>query len=241
MGVKYVLFDLDGTLLPMDQEVFIKSYFGKLAKKLVSYGYDTEEVITHTWNGARRMVKNDGRATNAEVFWEYFTSVYGAERISKDMPVFDEFYRVDFDLVKADCGFNPEAAATVRAIRDMGLKVFLATNPIIPATATEHRIRWAGLEPSDFEIYTTFENCCYAKPNPKYYLELLDKIGAKPEECLMVGNDVDEDMMTRELGMKVFLLTDCLINKNNKDISQYPKGSFCDLLKYIDSEILQVK
>lgn len=28
-----ILFDLDGTLLPMDQEVFIKHYFGGITKK----------------------------------------------------------------------------------------------------------------------------------------------------------------------------------------------------------------
>ena len=234
MSIKYVLFDLDGTLLPMDQEVFIKSYFGKLAKKLVPYGYNPEEVISHTWTGAKAMVKNDGRATNKEVFWEYFTSIYGEERTQKDMPVFDEFYRVDFDSVKEDCGFNPEAAPAVRAIRDMGFKVILATNPIIPAAATEHRIRWTGLEPSDFEFFTAYENSSYAKPNLDYYREILSKIDAKPEECLMVGNDVDEDMVpTEKLGMKVFLLTDCLINKNGQDISSYPQGDFEALKKYL--------
>ena len=34
MNIKAVLFDLDGTLLPMDQDIFVKSYFGLLAKKL---------------------------------------------------------------------------------------------------------------------------------------------------------------------------------------------------------------
>ena len=55
------------------------------------------------------------------------------------------------------------------------------------------------------------------------------------DECLMVGNDVGEDMITETLGMKVFLLTDCLINKENKDISLFPNGSFDELMKYIDT------
>lgn len=49
----------------------------------------------------------------------------------------------------------------------------------------------------------------------------------------MVGNDVSEDMITEKLGMKVFLLTDCLINKNEKDISAYPHGSFPELKDYL--------
>ena len=61
----------------------------------------------------------------------------------------------------------------------------------------------------------------------------MSKLGVCPEECLMVGNDVDEDMCVECLGMKVFLITDNLINKNNKDINAYPNGSFDDLAEYI--------
>ena len=50
---------------------------------------------------------------------------------------------------------------------------------------------------------------------------------------LMVGNDVAEDMIAEQLGMKLFLLTDCLINKNNADISRYPHGSFDELFNFI--------
>ena len=51
----------------------------------------------------------------------------------------------------------------------------------------------------------------------------------------MVGNDVGEDMIAGILGMKVFLLTDCLINQAGADISVYPNGSFPELLHYIRS------
>ena len=57
------------------------------------------------------------------------------------------------------------------------------------------------------------------------------------EECLMVGNDVTEDMVAKTLGMKVFLLTDCLINKNGKNIDDYPNGSFEQLTDFIKNLI----
>ena len=112
----------------------------------------------------------------------------------------------------------------------------LATNPIFPAVATESRIRWVGLEPEDFEIYTTYENIGYCKPNPEYYREILRRMDVKPEECLMVGNDVTEDMVAETIGMDVFLLTDCLINKEEKDISQYKQGSFAELVEFLGLE-----
>ncbi len=227
-----ILFDLDGTLLPMDQDVFVRAYFGELAKKVAPYGYEAKKLFETLWGGVSAMVRNNGSCTNEEAFWAYFTKVYG-EAALKDKPIFDEFYRVEFQKAAASCGFSPESKKIVEELKKAGCRVILATNPLFPATATESRIRWAGLDPSDFEYYTTYENSHYCKPNPTYYSELLQKTGCQPGDCLMVGNDVSEDMVAETLGMSVFLLTDCLINKEEKDISVYPHGGFEELREYL--------
>lgn len=234
MSIKVVLFDLDGTLLPMDQEIFAGSYFKMLAGKLAPKGYDPQKLIKDIWAGTAAMVKNTGEVTNEEAFWKKFAEIYG-EQVRDDEPLFDEFYHNEFQQVQSVCGYNPKAAEAVKYIKEKGFRVALATNPIFPSVATESRARWAGLEVSDFELYTTYENSSYCKPNPEYYREILCKLNVKAEECLMVGNDVTEDMITETMGMKVFLLTDCLINKEDKDISVYPNGGFEELMRYIDN------
>ena len=115
--------------------------------------------------------------------------------------------------------------------------MILATNPIFPHVSTKNRAIWAGVSVDDFEYVTTYETCSYCKPNLKYYEDILNKQGLHPENCLMVGNDVTEDMVVEKLGMKVFLLTDCIINKEEKDISDYPQGSFDELKEYISTLI----
>ena len=232
MSIQVIMFDLDGTLLPMDQEVFVKAYFGGLAAKLAPRGYEPKQLINSIWAGTKAMVKNNGAKTNAAVFWDAFSAIYG-EQVRQDEPHFEEFYRTDFQKAKEVCGFDPKAAQTVHALKAAGYRIVLATNPIFPAIATESRIRWAGLEPEDFELYTTYENIGFCKPNPAYYQEIMARLGVKPEECLMVGNDVAEDMVAGTLGAKVFLLTDCLINSKDADISAYPQGSFDELMQYI--------
>lgn len=234
MAIKAVLFDLDGTLLPMDQEAFTKRYFKLLAMKLAPLGYDPKQLIDCIWAGTAAMVKNDGSCKNEEAFWKKFAQLLG-EHVRKDEPVFADFYRNEFSGAKDACGFNARAAEAVSVVKSKGLRAVLATNPLFPAVATENRTRWAGLQPEDFELYTTYENSCFCKPNPKYYMEIVQKLGLAPEECLMVGNDVSEDMIAASLGMKVFLLTDCLINRENRDISEYPNGSFDRLIEYIES------
>lgn len=229
-----VFFDLDGTLLPMDQDVFLNAYMGGLASKMAPYGYEPKLLVKSIWSGTGAMVMNDGMQRNDQVFWKAFSAIYGRDT-RVDEPVFEDFYQNEFQNVSNVCGFDARAAETVRRIREMGLKVVLATNPLFPAIATHSRVKWAGLKPDDFEYITTYENSFHCKPNPDYYREILDKLGLTPEECLMVGNDVSEDMVAQTLGMKVFLLTDCIINKENKDISQYSHGSFLELMDYIRS------
>lgn len=234
MGIKAVLFDLDGTLLPMDQDTFVKAYFGGLCKRMAPLGYAPDKLVDAIWRGTAAMVGNTGEKRNEEVFWDTFAALLG-EGIRGDEGELDAFYRENFPSVRTSCGYDARAKTVIEAVKAKGLRCVLATNPIFPAVATECRIGWAGLAPDDFELYTTYENSCHCKPNLAYYRAILSTLDLSPEECAMVGNDVGEDMIAQTLGMRVFLLTDCLINKHGADIARYPHGSFDELLAFINA------
>lgn len=232
MSVKAVLFDLDGTLLPMDQDIFVKTYFKGLAARLAPIGYDPQKLIGAIWQGTEAMIRNDGSRSNEEAFWECFSKLYGEDK-REDEPYFEDFYRDGFQKVREVCGFDENSKKTIDMLKENGVRLVLATNPIFPAIATESRIKWAGLSPDDFELYTTYENIGYCKPNPEYYKEILSRIGLNAEQCVMVGNDVSDDMVAEKLGMKTFLLTDNLINKENVDIAIYSHGGFIELYTFL--------
>lgn len=233
--LKLVFFDLDGTLLPMEQERFLDAYFGLLAKKCEPFGYDPKRLIDAIWHGTKAMVANDGATTNEAVFWNTFAGIFG-ERVYRDETIFDDFYMHDFEKVRDSVGYNPKAAGAVHAAKSRGLRVALATNPVFPTVATEARIRWAGLAPTDFECYTTYENIGFCKPNPAYYQELCRRLNVLPQECLMVGNDTEEDMVAADIGMDVFLLTDCVINRSGRPLADFPHGGFDELIRRLSSE-----
>lgn len=234
MKLSTVFFDLDGTLLPMDQNAFVRCYFGYLFKKMAPHGYQAKQLEAAIWKGTAAMVANDGSQINEAVFWKVFSELCGEDSL-QDKPLFDEFYREEFQFARESCGFAPQAAETVRRVKALGLDAVLATNPIFPSVATESRVRWAGLQPQDFRWITTYECASFCKPNPKYYEEILSKLHLQPEECLMVGNDVAEDMVAGTLGMRVFLLTDCLLNTAGLPTESYPQGSFEQLWAYLDT------
>ena len=233
MKIDMVLFDLDGTLLPMDNDEFTRGYFKLLAKKVAACGYEADTLVDSIWTGVAAMVKNDGARSNEEAFWDKFESIYGP-KVYDDKPVFDEFYAVDFKQARCFCGFNPKAAEAVALVRELGLRTAMATNPLFPSVATETRIGWAGLNRQDFELVTTYENSRFCKPNPEYYREMASGLGVECCNCLIVGNDAGEDMLAaQQAGMSAFLLTDCLINRHNLDISAVPHGGFEELAAYL--------
>ena len=229
-----IFFDLDGTLLPMDQNTFLHAYLGSLARKMAPYGYEPQTLVESIWKSTGAMVMNNGTSRNDEIFWQTFSEIHQRDT-RVDEPVFEDFYRCEFQNVRNACGFNPRAHETIATLKEMGFRLVLATNPLFPAIATHSRTKWSGLQPDNFEHITTYENSYHCKPNPDYYREILDKLNLQASECLMVGNDVSEDMVAAKVGMHVFLLTDCLINKSQEDISQYPHGSFPELLEFIRS------
>ncbi|MGI6005257.1 MAG: HAD family hydrolase [Christensenellales bacterium] len=228
-----ILFDLDGTLLPMDQDHFIGAYMGEVTKRFASSREEGERLVKALWKGIDAMLNNDGRAYNSEVFWDTFAGILGQEIREKEGE-FDDFYAGEFERARAVCGENPLARACIDELRQKGYMLVCATNPVFPAVATKTRMAWVGLAYEDFVYVTDYANSRYCKPSPGYYLELLDVIGKTPQECLLVGNSLKEDMPAAALGMDTYLITDCLIDGDGS-INDHKNGSFEDFVRYARS------
>lgn len=226
-----VLFDLDGTLLPMDYDGFLKGYLGLLSQNVAHLGYDAKELVGAMWQGVYAMVKNDGAKTNCDMFWQCFAGTFG-EKVYNDIPIFDKFYTNEFHKAKAFTSENPLAKEAVRLVRAAADKVILATNPIFPTEAVESRLSWIGLSYADFDFVTDYSNSGFCKPNPKYYLDIAEKMDVDPAKCLMVGNNTEEDIVAgAAAGMDTYLITDCLICE--KEMPECKSGSFDEFLEFI--------
>ena len=231
-----VLFDLDGTLLPMDQEGFVKTYLGLLAQYMEEYGFEPKHLMQIMGEGIRAMVTNDGSRTNEEAFWQVFRSAYG-DRSEAAREILEQFYASEFIKARVTCGFAPEAAELIRCLKEKGIRVVLATNPLFPRTATMQRIRWAGLNHEDFELVTTYEQERFCKPNPAYYRSILKRLQLDPKRCVMVGNDAVEDVAAEKAGIEVFVLTGCLLNEDALAGKNHPQGGFDALNEYLNTKM----
>ena len=229
--MKNVLFDLDGTLLPMDVDVFTKKYIGSIVEFMYKHNRDGQLIAKAVYAGVVAMGTNTGTMTNEDAFWNAFKKESGIEK--KDIEDdFMEYYETVFDSV--DAGVQSEnMIESIKVLKEKGYKLYLATNPLFPSIATQKRIKWAGLNIEDFEIVTTYEDSHYCKPNTAYYQEVIDRCKLDIKECMMVGNDVKEDGIVETMGIPVYLVNDYLLNKYNLDINVSHYGSSSDFLAFV--------
>lgn len=232
MKTTTILFDLDGTLLPMDLDLFVDKYFKALTRTFADR-VEPEVFIKSLYASTKEMLNNsEGRKTNEQVFMaDFFHRVPLQQETS--MPEFEDFYRDEFPKLKDELGMNLEgwrAKELMDALFGAGYNVVIATNPIFPLMAIEERLRWVGLGEYPFKLVTSYEIMHYCKPNPNYFKEICERIKVDPRECVMVGNDMEEDLPASLLGMKTFIVDHFVIDRKTGQFTPDGRGSFDDLI-----------
>ena len=234
MKYQAILFDMDGTLVPMDTDAFTKGYFKLLFRKLSRHGLDGAQFAKNMWAGVSAMVGNDGAATNEDRFWQVFCQLTGVDKDTINADCL-EFYGNEFQQARQFTGENPLAAEAVRLAREKAGKVILATNPMFPMVGQQTRMGWVGLKPSDFDLVTAYEYERFCKPNPMYYTSICQRMGLNPAQCLMIGNDENEDMYAgTQAGLNCWLVTDWMIPCQAHPWNG-PKGSFEETVQMLRS------
>lgn len=235
MTVNTILFDLDGTLLEMQTEPFVKSYLVEVGRH-VGDKYDTEKLLALIWDATKAMIMNqEPDKTNEQVFIEHFTE-HGEWDREEIWPLFDSFYRDVFPTLSHLTYPSPWAKQIIAAAKEQGFRVAVATNPVFPRDAIHHRLAWIGMSPDDFELVTVYEESHFTKPNPGYYKEICQKLGVEPTDCVMVGNHMQEDMVASKLGMKTFLVTNWMEDRGEPQYLVDQRGSLEELFTSISEK-----
>lgn len=227
--IKAILFDLDGTLLEINLDLFISNYL-KLLAQSVAHIISPKKFIAKILKASKAVEENDGHSTNIEVYIDAFFPIEGNSREEIE-PYFDKFYEKDFSKLCQYTRRKPEARAVIQTAFDKGYVVVIATNPLLPLTAIEQRLEWAGVVDFPYRLITTIENSRATKSltNLHYYEQILKTIGYPAESCLMIGDEA-KDMIAGQLGMQTFLILNSNTELNQNKIEPTYKGELIDLL-----------
>jgi FMN phosphatase YigB (HAD superfamily) len=148
----------------------------------------------------------DPRHTLQEVFESSFYEKMGILK-EELVEVLEDFYDHIFPTLAAHTTQREDAVALIEWALSCGFRVAIATDPFFPRKATLHRIRWAGLDPERLELISTFEHFHFSKTHPAYYAEVLGRLGWPEGPVLMVGNDVNRDLIpAHRLGLATYFI-----------------------------------
>lgn len=226
-----VLFDLDGTLLPINGEAFEAIYFKGLSSYFLDK-YEPKEFIKLIWTATKVMVLDTSSKTNEEAFMDALQALVN-EDITWMQERFNQFYLNEFDQIKIAVTPNPSIQKAVKLLKEKGYRLIIATNPMFPKIAIEKRIEWTGCDRNDFEYVTSFEKNHYCKPQLKFYEEVLSDLDLDASQCLMVGNDINEDMIVSKLNMSTYLITNHVIQDSIVPDSVNYSGNYDDFYQFV--------
>lgn len=207
--MRAILFDLDGTLLDLDLGGFLKRYFVALdeVSAPLAEALPPGVFMANLHRAVGRMMEPHPGETNEQAFYRELLETTGVD-LREHWPVYERFYREVFPTLAGTSGPAAGARTVVTTALDLGLKIAIATNPIFPRAAVQHRLAWAGLADLEFDAITTYEDMIACKPHADYYRQTAAMLGVAPSECLMVGDDRALDMPAADIGMQTFYVGD---------------------------------
>jgi len=199
-----LLLDLDDTLLDTKLESFVPAYFQALAKHLAVH-VPPDVMLPALLAGLKRMNENDDpRLTLQEVFEAEFYERLGVPRGALVAPL-EQFYEQVFPALRDRTSERAEAKPFVDWATSKGTRLAIATDPLFPRQATYERLCWAGFEPEQFELVSTFEDFHFSKSQPAYYAEMLGRMGWPEGPVVMAGDDEERDISSAaRLGLSTF-------------------------------------
>jgi len=211
-----LLFDLDETLLDTNLTAFVQTYFQKLAAHLAPH-VPPETLLKYLMLGTRQMMASeDPSHTLREVFDGNFYPHFDVDRESI-APVIEDFYDNVFPTIREVTKPIPGVVEFIEWAFGAGHRVVIATSPYFPRKATYHRLRWAGLPPEKypFALISTYDDFHFTKPHVAYFAEVLARLGWPDEPILMVGNDVEQDLIPAStLGLATYHAVDVTPSAN---------------------------
>lgn len=221
-----LLFDLDGTLVNL-QRRGLELRFMLRAFRRFSPAIPPWRFRRAFWQAANRLQVHGTDRTNYQVFLETLGTYARVDLAALDRLV-REFLTHDFGHFSDRFAPIPGARETLELARRLDYRVVLATNPVWPLDAVQTRLRAGGLANFSFDFISHSEVMTCCKPDPRYYRELLDRLGVSGEECLMIGNDPRKDLPAKDANIRTFL-----IGTHRPDPRMDASGTLADLRTWI--------
>jgi FMN phosphatase YigB (HAD superfamily) len=239
MELKAILFDLDNTLLKYHggSDLFLEKVLASLFNYIAQF-VSQEKLAPALEKAWEKLDVNDGaKITNAEIYFQSLSDDLGLEP-SELKNIFENYYFEVFADLATLTTPMPGARSAVEWAFNHGLQVVIATGIHALKSVHEQRLEWAGVPSSEYEygLITSMSNMHASKPYVAYYKEILDYIGKEPNNCVMIGDMWEDDIVpATSIGIYGYWFTESDV-KPPQDIEfLIGYGDLGDFLEYLRS------
>ena len=181
--IKYVIFDFGGVLVVEGLRSARRLYKEKTSIDIEKIWY-TE--IRPVWKALEK-----GEIAEGD-FWKALNQL-----VKLRDPKFDvnEFKKIVFENQK----YNPEVVSLIQELKAKGYVTALLTNNV-----KEWIEEWDRKDPLNqyFDVIVSSHEIKEIKPEPRIYQITLERLGAKPEECVFIDDKEKNIDTAMKLGMK---------------------------------------
>lgn len=187
MGYRALLWDIDGTLLD-----FLASERDGIRKTFESFGLGecTDEMLSaysriniKHWEKLER-----GECTKQETMVNRFFDFFRLYDIAADAESFNDEYqsRLPDTII-----FHPHGKETLESLSGRYLQ-FCISNGNLPVQ--RRKLRESGMD-RIFDGVFISDDVGFEKPSVEYFRYVLDSIGQRPEDCLVIGDSLTSDIL----------------------------------------------
>ena len=222
--IKAVVFDLYGTLLAGDVQAGGEDKDEAVSRALREAGYDVYYQEVEVARLAVMFIDYPrGRANTPR---EFYAKVLERLEISPDLKLAEALAQEAAESDKLR--LFEDVVPTVKALKAGGIKTAILTT--IPTWRFKHLLDAGSVE---IDYICTAKEAKAVKPNPRIYRTVLETLGVKPNEALMVGDESRTDVIPpKKIGMKAVML--CQEEKEMAKEADHVITSLTQLLDIIE-------
>jgi len=203
--IKLVIFDFGDTLSNAKKSNIIVQAMCPEIKVFKKHGYNfSKKEMLKAKEKTEELYRKSDYLEQQKDKYLYMKILFGVLRVKGNNDFYDECEKVFWEERIKQTKLMPNAKTTLKKLKLLGLKLAVITN-----TKSGHN-KQIAIEKGIFHLFDEFimtHEFGSVKSELKIFEHILKKFpNIKARECLMVGNNLNEDTAAKKIGMKTAIL-----------------------------------
>ena len=232
---KYIIFDLDGTLIDSI------GVWNMTDKKLI-YDYSGACIDLDTIQADRNHFLDNNTSSDTYIaYCEYLINKYGLN-IRSSNELSDLRKDIANEVLKSEISFKPDVTRLILKLKDLGYVLILATVTTKEQLEIYYNENQKMLNEMNikevFDLIITKETVEKKKPDPEIYFKIMDHFGGKPSECLIFEDSYTGVLTANRAGIEVITIYDKYADLDRdkiNEITDYSINNYKEFIDYLDT------